>query len=68
MALFSTPKCPSCIRQLAGGAFQQIRGIKKMVKVPTVTVRLLKDVPKYGPAGMMVVQLPDVFIVGDLRF
>lgn len=38
------------------------------MKVPTVTVRLLKDVPKYGPAGMMVVQLPDVFIVGDLRF
>lgn len=68
MALFSTPKCPSCIRQLTGGAFQQIRGSKRMVKVPTVTVRLLKDVPKYGPAGMMVVQLPDVFIIEELKF
>lgn len=53
MALFSIPKCPSCIRPLAGGAFQQIRGKKKLAKVTTVTVRLLKDVAKFGQAGML---------------
>lgn len=53
MALFCIPKCPSCIRPLAGGAFQQIRGKKKVAKVTTVTVRLLKDVAKFGKAGMV---------------
>lgn len=53
MALFSIPKCPSCIRPLVGGAFQQIRGKKKVAKITTVTVRLLKDVPKFGQAGML---------------
>lgn len=53
MALFNAPKCPSYIRYLAGGAFQQTRGKKKLAKATTITVRLLKDQPGFGKAGMV---------------
>ncbi|KAG0131174.1 hypothetical protein HOY82DRAFT_647464, partial [Tuber indicum] len=51
MAFFSIPSCPTCIRRLAGGALQQIRGKKRTRKVPTITVQLTRDVPKFGKKG-----------------
>ena len=55
------PRCLSCLRRLGRGAetygfdFQasrQIRGLKKSAKAPpTVKVKLLKDVKRYGRQG-----------------
>ncbi|RPA92981.1 hypothetical protein L873DRAFT_1838206 [Choiromyces venosus 120613-1] len=51
MGFFSIPSCPTCIRRLAGGALQQIRGKKRTKKIPTITVQLTRDVPKFGKKG-----------------
>jgi len=51
MGFFSIPSCPTCIRRLAGGALHQIRGKKRTRKVPTITVQLTRDVPKFGKQG-----------------
>ena len=55
------PQCMSCVRR-ATASFndawlastkQQVRGKKKLAKVTTVNVRLLKDVTRYGKEGKM---------------
>lgn len=53
------PQCMSCMRRVTtsvGDAWlastkQQVRGKKKLAKVTTVNVRLLKDVTRYGKQG-----------------
>jgi hypothetical protein len=52
------PQCVSCIRRVArlGDAIampagQQVRGKKRLVKIPTVDVQLLRNVPGYGRKG-----------------
>ncbi|PUU81263.1 hypothetical protein B9Z19DRAFT_1077419 [Tuber borchii] len=57
MGFFSIPSCPTCIRRLAGGALHQIRGKKRTRKIPTITVQLTKDVPRFGKQGT-VLQIP----------
>ncbi|PWW73454.1 hypothetical protein C7212DRAFT_354077 [Tuber magnatum] len=51
MGFFSISSCPTCIRRLAGGALQQIRGKKRTRKEPTIKVQLMRDVPKFGQKG-----------------
>jgi hypothetical protein len=54
------PQCNSCIRRIARQNLdgrapqQQIRGISKAAKEAerNIVVKLLKDVPRYGRAGM----------------
>ncbi|KAJ6261386.1 hypothetical protein Dda_4056 [Drechslerella dactyloides] len=46
--------CSSCLRSLNGYGFvggQQVRGKKTLPKAIGVKVRLLKDIPGYGPKG-----------------
>jgi hypothetical protein len=53
------PQCMSCMRRVTtsvGDAWlastkQQVRGKKRLAKVSTVNVRLLKDVTRYGKEG-----------------
>ncbi|MCJ1371449.1 hypothetical protein MMC20_002666 [Loxospora ochrophaea] len=62
------PRCLSCLRRLGRGAetygfdFQasrQIRGLKKSAKAPpTVKVKLLKDVKRYGRQGNVIPVAP----------
>lgn len=54
------PQCTSCIRratrqQLGAGAQQQTRSISKKAKEDerNIVVKLRKDVPRYGRAGML---------------
>ncbi|KAI5815725.1 hypothetical protein BZA77DRAFT_71170 [Pyronema omphalodes] len=54
MSFFGVPTCRSCIQRIAGGAQQQIRHKSKMVKVATIPVRLLQDIPKLGRRGQII--------------
>ncbi|OBU01630.1 hypothetical protein VE01_00358 [Pseudogymnoascus verrucosus] len=56
------PQCMSCMRRVTtsvGDAWlastkQQVRGKKRLAKVSTVNVRLLKDVTRYGKEGSVI--------------
>ncbi|KAE9376718.1 hypothetical protein N431DRAFT_462533 [Stipitochalara longipes BDJ] len=56
------PQCLSCIRRMTGSLrdvfqvpiCQQIRGKKRLVKVSTVKVHLLQNVPGYGRRGAVI--------------
>ncbi|KAF8473877.1 hypothetical protein BDZ91DRAFT_845343 [Kalaharituber pfeilii] len=37
--------------RLGGASAQQVRGAKKLARDPTITVQLLKDIPKFGRKG-----------------
>lgn len=53
------PQCMSCMRRVTtsvsdawlASTKQQVRGKKRLAKVSTVNVRLLKDVTRYGKEG-----------------
>lgn len=59
MGSLRAPQCMSCMRRVTtsvGDAYlastkQQVRGKKRLAKVSTVNVRLLKDVTRYGKEG-----------------
>lgn len=67
--VFRGTQCVSCTRHITGSlesAFQlsrhqQVRGIKKLVKVSTTKVHLLRNIPKYGAKG-----LQDLLIYHDV--
>jgi len=62
MGPLRVPQCMSCVRRATASfndawlasAKQQVRGKKKLAKVTTVNVRLLRDVTRYGKQGSVI--------------